>query len=1283
MRKRPRRSSITRNLAVAGFLSPGDVKWSRVKWPKIDQTFAQFEPESLITLISAAADSPACGHRLPSLTVLWLRAVTHSPNGTVIARPPHLAALLVDVLVAAPQLQHVEDCWNADPRLDVRFPVGNVRLRFHPGALSDPVQLLRIVESTAAAIDTYILDHYGFSLSDLLDVSLRYSDRRIGLLSKTWSTERLPRDDPDPNGEYLDERARRISGSPSVILQEEIDAACSISVVSDDWIFQCAHPDRAAAAWEWSTASSRNLQLTLEPMMHSLGTTLSIRSGDHVRPVPASLVLGALAASTALFANEAAADPRSAQALDLLTVQRVIEIFGMDAPLSISDEPSLKSAQGQATDSLGLGLIVVPTNQHAYAIAVVSGLDARGLAKALKEADAILSEMTVEQLSVAGPPIDPTGTIHRLVLYGGPLQQGPPRHAGIVHLHVEDLATIKLDAQQFEAGPDLIFQFLDELTTMPGIEELLVMDFSDIWRHWRTEGVLNPTGVSGIAFAVDCRQDDAAWLTAASWEPIEAVLTAAGLPPVSTWHTAHLDERGHATLGTNQQSLYLILVDPPIIVNLSLTGGLSDLGFDPLLGIGMVDGMLLTCANFPGVANGFALANQEPLTVFMEFSSERQPGLHEDEVAIGVRTVIDPRPAIGLLLGPDWLEMLNRDPYEAHRALGRAIVHCLDELGNHAHASVWDETRRHFLSEWDAAPPVVMVHFQETTLKARHKGQVSLPRSHATEGRARRLLAIAVLEDGLSPCKLFGKEAREVCQSRIVPAMDRALERVVAEWSEDALLKLAEHLNDAHAERARAETELAMALSAPWADRWRSLSLEARDPSEQTRPLEFLLEILLSEHLAGSVSPDRFAIAEAVDLALEVIKIGVSLSGAERGLNDLAVVVGSGGMTRVAAGPSFEVVETESGADALRITSEIDTEAYLKAQRAHQLRIRAFADLQDSVDVRLDEERIQVTSPFVPFESIELPGSLRSADRAMLAQYGTGLSGLMAVLGTAGSWTSAGDAVELVPLSDLRDAAVAWSSLPIEQIDAALDRLILSGEALRNEGLRYWELEKRRVRLTTRPLVQVDNKVIVVPWLIHATQGIYLRYLLEGRLPWHSTDIPKSVREAFNDYRQVLNRSLERLADTAVEKLDLPHKRNILERDAAALGLQLPGELDLLIADPARSRIWVCEVKDVSAAFSPRTIRNRIDKFTDDDGYVNDLLAREVAVRNNPEAAAKLIAAPAPNRPWRVIPLMVTRDVEPAAFKRDVSVTFTVVDDLPSVLLSEADPPFGHSNLES
>jgi hypothetical protein len=132
---------------------------------------------------------------------------------------------------------------------------------------------------------------------------------------------------------------------------------------------------------------------------------------------------------------------------------------------------------------------------------------------------------------------------------------------------------------------------------------------------------------------------------------------------------------------------------------------------------------------------------------------------------------------------------------------------------------------------------------------------------------------------------------------------------------------------------------------------------------------------------------------------------------------------------------------------------------------------------------------------------------------------------------------------------------------------------------------------------------------------------------------------------------------------------------------AAPSGLRLTGEVDALAGDPARSRLWVCEVKDVSATASPRTIADRVRKFTDPRrGYIGQLLRSLAEVRASPGAAARLLGLPDPDRAWTVLPVMITRRVEPAAFTTNPAVTFVVCEDLIAVLRAPGDPPPGYAS---
>jgi hypothetical protein len=1231
----------------------------------------------VVALLSAAVDSPSCGHRLPSLSLLWVRAVTRPPDGNTPARPPDLQRLLGSTRKTAPQLRLLEDCWQSDPRLVVRHPVGELRLRIHPGAYSNPSQTLRVVASTAAAIDDFVLGRHGFSPSDLLDAALHYCDWRLARIAPAWPTGSLARDEPEPDKEDLRRRIKRIATTPVSLLNGELDAALSTQAPPETWTSRCAHPERAAAAWDWATVASNGLDIALAPRAQTFGASLCIATASGPRAVPAALVISALVAACGQLADEAAGDVASAQGMQAITEGRALSMLGTSPQVA----PRLPAPAADPSPGLGLGMVLLPAARHAIAIAIASGLGGRQLGQALDEADAVLAGIGVEQVMSSGVPRDASGTLSRLVLYGGPLHEQGPSRNGCIHVHVEDLASFVLDAHQSELGLDLVYQFLDEVTTMPGVEHLFWLDFADVWRHWRRHGVINPTGVVGVALGVDPTPDDTAWRTSAAWEPIDSVLTDAGLAPAPEWHIAKLDEPGQATLWSANRKACLVLSEPPLLVSAELDEALSDLGLDPAFALGVADGLLLTCLRSPAVAAALAMPRCRPLLLVIRFTTERPPGSSDDHVGIGVSTAESPRPVVDLLLGPDWLELLGNHPGDAHLVLGHALLHCVEEVTGRGPSKEWDAIRSSFFAAWEEAPPVAMLHLAETTIDYRAKGQVSLPRSHASSARARRLLARAVLAEGIAPVHLVGDAAAALCRDRIIPAVDTALKELIASWSKDAVLAVAEHLNDAHGERARAAGELECALGAPWAQTWRSLVLDAPEAAEHTRPLEVLLELLIADPPTGLFVPDRFDIAEAADLAHLAIEIRTTLAGVDQGIHSLAVLVEDGGITHVIPGPSLH----PGGPDGARHLAPLrfDLGSYLAANREDRFRTRPDTVIpgEAGAPVHIDTDRQRTAQAFHPLSEAEgLPKRLLVADKVMREACGTGIDGFGAVLGTAVTWRTGDDHVALVPRAELRSAALEWSQLPEAEIDAALGRLVLDPEALRAEGVSYWEQERRRHRLAISPLALFGEELVVMPWRIFATQGIYAGYLEDGRLPWHPSDTPDSVVNALVDYRKIANRDLEREADNIAATLGMPHRANIEPHQAAALGLELPGEIDLLVADPSRGRLWVCEVKDVYAAVSPATMRRRLDKFLDaKDGHVAQLARSARAVAGNIGATAKLLSAPSPAKPWRVLPLMITRRVEPAAFVEGVSVTFTVLADLADTLRSEVDPESGHT----
>jgi hypothetical protein len=1245
---------------------------------EIDVALGQFETQSVLSLVACAADSPSCGHRLASLTLLWTRALSQSNGGDLVADAPDLGRLLELVHKTCPEIMRLEDTWNADPRAAVGYRIGRERLRIHPGAASDPTQLLRTMDATALAIDDFILERFGFAFSDLIEASMRYSDWIISHVAPSWPDGQLERDRLDPVDEDLEARAMRISSSPAILQQSELDHRRTLSTEPVNWLSKCSNSNRATEAWNWATSPSRSVEMTFSQSGPQIGPYLAFSGGQRSHPVPAALILEGLMSAHSILANEASRDLLSRRAMDIITIRRTLEVFRIELASGDSMQDESAPSPSGMESSLEFGVSIRPNGVHSFDIAVASGLSESETSASVARAHGRIASLASEGSTENSQVTEGEELHRRIVVYGGPIYLKPASKPGPTQIHVEDLAMIRLDAQQMEHGHDLLFQFLDELATMPGLEEFLFVEFSDIWRHWKRHGSLNYTGMSEIVLMADIRQNDESWVTAAVWEPIEVILAASDLPPVLSWPNAYRKDESQALLEALNGSQYTILVDPPVVIRHVMDNELCEMGIDPAFVTGIVDGIALTIKNFPEIAKAMRMQSGTPLRIELEFVGQRPQFATDDVIVFGSFTSNDPYPLVSIQLGPDWFETLNESPQEAHLGLGHIFFHCLSEIRESERG--WVSNNEGFLAEWESAPPVAMLRLQETPLRARNMGRSVLPRTLGSLGRARRALATKVVESDAPTGLFYGSAAIDVCKSVIIPACDRALEKLMADWSAKSIIEISGHLNDAHAERARAEASLSVALSAPWEKAWRDHAMSSPEPSEMTRPLELLLELSTARDKFGTLDPDRYSVAEATDLALIGLSFGAALSGAVKGLHDLSATVRPGGICGVAAIPAPISRYRNSSTGESQRSSEFDVEAYMRTRRLHQLRLRSTVDGHDKSGLHLGQDPSVSPSPFVLFESLEVPATLTKANQAMIETCGTGFNGIIAVLSTAGAWRSETDRVDIVPRSSLRQEASAWASLTLDEVDAALDRLVLTKADLLSDGIRYWEVENRRIRIATRPLVQIGDDIVLIPWQIDATKRVYATYMQDGRLPWHASETPDRVRRELNQYRTIQNRLLEKEAAQKATSLCMPNALNVFPHRALEFGLSIPGEVDLIVADLASSRIWVCEIKDVHSSFSASRMQRRVEKFTKSKiGFFDKLDSRYQAVCENIRGALDLLGVPSEDvGGWTVEPVIVTREIEPAAFVPDVPVTFCLLDDLDQLLRLNGRPSPGY-----
>jgi hypothetical protein len=527
---------------------------------------------------------------------------------------------------------------------------------------------------------------------------------------------------------------------------------------------------------------------------------------------------------------------------------------------------------------------------------------------------------------------------------------------------------------------------------------------------------------------------------------------------------------------------------------------------------------------------------------------------------------------------------------------------------------------------------------------------------------------LKVIASDVKPGLYTGRRAAHLANDRLTPLYREALFDVIRSWSGEAIDAVSVTLNDAHAERYRQEVELSLALTQPWGQWWREAALEEPEPSRRTRPLEILLEALLSRPRRGRTLPDNFDIALAAEVAAEALEIGLAGAATHSSLHALEIRVDSrGGIYMRPSAPSAS--ERDPGS-----TFHIDVRSYIEAARSDQTRLRGVAP-GDEDEVPDDLAWGFSDQEFVSVSEATTLGSLRRVEDVLRQETGTRISAVVAVLGAAATWTSGNDAISHVKARELVQATAEWSKLPVREIRTALLRLTLDSGQLRAEPFAYWEQERRRFRLATRPLVRHRGELIVIPRLIQATQRVYANYLEDGRLPWHRAELPRAVDTALQHYRQVGNEYLAREAAKAPHALGLPHRLRLEKHVAEKGGLQIPGEIDLLVVDPVQHRIWVCEVKDPAVAVSPSRLAQHVKKFLEPEkGFIYKLLRKQQAVLAARPATLRLLHWPDDGQNWHVFGVMVTRVVEPAAFAMEPQVTFVTAADL-KALLEAIDAP--------
>jgi hypothetical protein len=1234
----------------------------RIRWLVIDRALAGYSAVSLLSLFSAAIDSPYCRSWERQLAAVWARSLRRPPPGAALAAPVDLVRLVSEAERAVPSYPAMRELPAADPRNLVRFEVAGRRFRIHPGDYVYPLVTLRALAATAAAVDPVIYDLHGFTLTDVMELVLAHADRALAELADCW-----------PPRQMDDVPALVVTGA-------EVEVASAI--LADDIncvIPGCSDPGRASAALTWLTRPAAQLSVSSSPDLPLLGACLAVDSGARRVPVPAALTLSTLSAAARRLTGEAARRPLARARMHAITGMRTWDLFARrlppdtawpsGAPSTASDTSSPVAEEQSAPSSRRRQRVLsaepaIFDGPH-FAGAVVAGLSSKDLNQALDRADACLAKQQSPEPD-GRQPEGPGRAQMKLVVYGGPALVRFHEVTDTIRVHVEELAEIFAGA----AGDQgMVAAFLAELAAHPGVDAVLVADVLDAWCAWRTDGylILPLPPEPGTAVAVLDPRADPTWQRAVAWEPVDRILTAAGLPGSVDWPIAQLVEDGaEADLFSPGDGLFAqVKLEPPVLI-LAKVADAEALGLSHDMLFGLADGIRITAGRHADIAAHLRLSDELPLTLRLRLRLERTPDQHE---GIQVGFAVSPSTGVTeIAVGPDTVELLQADGREGHSIFGMVIYKAVERLrAERGDATGVAEDR--FMAAWNSCPPLIIIGFSESFAPTVAPADI-LPRGPHIHSQVLRQLAGQLRRRGVPAGTFSGAEARRVCRDHLLPAMCELLRARIEELRPELVDQTLRCLSGAHAERRRRHRAITRALGGQFADNWIEQALHDHEGPALTRPLEVLLEFLLAYPPAGREQASLMDVAELADLAEYLLVTASHLRAADNDLYDLTVIVLAEGIFTVEEQPARIRPALDVG---------FDGAAYMRACRRHRVAMAlANGPPQPSAAVTLPVGTGKsAPAPFKLLADFADP-RLVQADALLHDTLGTGIDGIHAVLNAATDWPVGKDGFARTDRAQLAEEAARGSGLPPADIQAAIGSLVLHGQDLRPlEGTRIAELETRGYRLGIRPLPVIDGKIVVVPWLAHIALDIYVAYIADRRFPYPHADLPPQAAQVMAQDRRKLDNELERVTRAEVSAAGLPHRFRLTPEEATAAGIAgLTGEIDLLIADPDNSRLWVCEAKNPYPAFSSRTIAKHIERFTKKGGYIDKLLGKAETIARHAQLAAALCQV-RPERPWRVIPLIVTPAVEPTAFVTEPRVPFTVVTSLAPILRAADDPASG------
>ena len=1166
---------------------------------------------SLLWLLEAACSSPTASHCIPSLAVVF-HAMANSAH--VEGRPA--GPSLLPVLVAAahesePQLRALEDLQPCDVRAGAVVRWNGDLHQLLPGFLNRPIAAIDELGLLAQAIDPVLISHRGYGLGDLIELVLRRMDHIADMLSAAWPSDALP----EP-------------GSSARVSSNEFAAASQLEGILVQ-LDACETPDRARKALLAHSVSPQELVCRIDDPVSVFADTICVRLGpDEWVPVPGGLLLEALIACGVSLAELASqlSDDAEARWRSLVSNRVGCMLAGSGHPITRPVVVSGARAVHSITRYSPTQLLVID---------VVAALTQDGLRTALDSSNASLDTVVpgAAPTGTAGlDRIDDDADIVHLQIVAAPGVAGVDPRSEYPRATLTDLKNIARPSSS--SPPDLWF-FLRDYSQLRGSSVVLSLNLAPLWTIWTRRGKsFHSDAVAPGLVSIDPRIARSEWDDAASAATLERALHRLGFPRLSDLPIAWHDSEESAVGDFAESRMYRILAwEIPVAVSLGDRSGLFH-ETDPLWAVSKILSAKLKDTKDSFLALGHAVG----LTRLIFELGHDDDG--EDELIL--ERLSDS--VIRLRCNEHLMSAMLQDSLEVESAIG----HLLADVLPHTDAA------ERFKGDWDTAPPAVRIDGIRVVQDA-----LELPppiEAHESQlNDIHRRLGNHLAEQ-VDPGSYDGVEAVRIESKVIYPWLIKELHAVQAHYRHEAMLEFAlSQLERANHHRMVNQHRIAWRRGTFDSDAHEERSEEDR-LTVLTKCISLIVEETVARTPQGRSSPDRLGWIELLSVAQLCIESSLRSESIHMRLADATMTISD-----------------RFGIDVSARFPEVDIHAYQDARKALML--------PAAVAMGSSEAHLPEPEDIEPQPLTDQVADLVEVEQELKSTLGFGLDALRGVLSMACEWeVSSSIHIAHVSAEAFLDRLTPLSALASRDEHArALEWLTLRRTGLlddaRESRIEHWELERRAARVTTRPFIEGANGIYVLPWTAQLTARILRRYLTEGRLPWPDRVLPDNVSRALDRYRQKIGKAFEDECVRVLSGLGLVVRRGIKPPKAHRHGIdELYGEIDVLCVDPQTSRIWVIEAKDLATPFSSRSLRHHIDRFTAEGAFIDKLKRKVNDVRRNAVDVAAHLGADSPKRPWTVIGLIVTVNVEPAAYVQDVGVPICTIAQLADVVSSD-DPP--------